>query len=119
MKYVDEANAAEGEDIEAGLMEDVDELLGEESPDETEQRRPSQAAAPSQAPYRDSVDDIQASRRASTMSEDNWGGSISDFGDNEPRRSTDDEGDGWGLDTIEESSAFEMAAAPSKDKRRD
>lgn len=118
MKYVEEANAAEGEDIEAGLMEDVDELLGEESPDETEQRRPSRAA-PAPAPYRDSVDDVQASRRASTMSEDNWGGSISDFGDNEPRRSTDDEGDGWGLDTIDESSAFETAPVPSKDKRRD
>lgn len=119
MKYVDEANAAEGEDIEAGLMEDVDELLGEESPDDTEQRRPSRAAPPP-APYRDSVDDIQGSRRASTMS-DNWGGSISDFGDgdSEPRRSTDDEGDGWGLDTIEESTAFEMAAEPSMDKRRD
>ncbi|ORY40012.1 hypothetical protein BCR35DRAFT_327477 [Leucosporidium creatinivorum] len=117
MKYVDEANAAEGEDIEAGLMEDVDELLGEESPDDAEERRPSRAA-PAPAPYRDSVDDIQASRRASTMSEDNWGGSISDFGDNEQRRSTDDE-DGWGLDTIEETSALETVAVPSKDKRKD
>lgn len=123
MRYVEEANAEEGQDLEAGgLMDDVDELLGEDETDVEEHHHQSRTA-PVLKDSRKSIDDMQASRRASTTSD--WGDNLSDFADSEPRQSDDAE-DGWGLsmDTIEErptlnGRSMSQLGASAVDKRRD
>lgn len=123
LKYVEEANALEPdaayEDLEEGrgaLMDDVDELLGDEDDDDQDEqgsegaRRTAKSAV---SPLRGHS--TESERSAGPRKSEDWNGSISDFGDDANRRRSiatlngDDGDDAWGLemDPVEEERSSE------------
>jgi hypothetical protein len=97
MRYVEEVSLQNAEDLEAGgLMNDVDEMLGEEDSSDAEGRDrddPTAIALSRSKLTRASVD---------TTATDNWEGTISDFGGDDEDRDQDPLGLGLPMVTIEE-----------------
>ncbi|KAM0751669.1 hypothetical protein T439DRAFT_324866 [Meredithblackwellia eburnea MCA 4105] len=119
MQYVGEVQLGEGEDdIEAGLINDVDAMLDEEEEEEAERAaaaavsRPKVATGgtPLQVPYRDEPRASNESLVRSGRPSEDWGGAFSDFDEPVEEREDPDDGLeedgtdplGWGLDTIPE-----------------